>query len=367
VLPYYFKVSTASKESVLTSNEIENPHRLLQGRFDLSFVIVYLFPLLIIALSYNLISAEQEQGTLALLLSQPVPLRTFMIGKVGLRAVLIVGVVIFFSVIGTVVGGIALASADVLTRLIVWTGIVVAYAAFWFGAVLLVTSFGRGSATNAMALSAVWLFLVVVLPSALNMAASVFYPMPSRVDMIAALRVASDEASAKGNKLLAKYYGDHPELVLVSDMQKALNDVAITRLAIDDEIEQRVRPVVDQYDIQLARQQRLVDRFRIFSPAIIAQDALNDVAGTGVARYGHFVSLVEGYHKRWRSLFASMIVKKQKFTPTMYDDLPQFAYQEEPIGAVVSRTSAALAVLFVFAGVLSIIGIGRLRKFPVVS
>src|SRR5207253_9326140 len=37
VLPYYFKVSTASKESVLTSNEIENPHRLLHGRFDLAF------------------------------------------------------------------------------------------------------------------------------------------------------------------------------------------------------------------------------------------------------------------------------------------------------------------------------------------
>jgi ABC-2 type transport system permease protein len=209
--------------------------------------------------------------------------------------------------------------------------------------------------------------LVVVLPSAMNMAASVLYPMPSRVDMIAALRVASDEASAKGNKLLAKYYGDHPELVAVSDNQKALNDVAITRLAIDDEIEQRVRPVVDRYDIQLSQQQSLVDRFRIFSPAIIAQDALNDIAGTGVARYRHFISLAEDYHKRWRSLFASMIVKKQKFTPATYDDLPQFAYQEERIDAVLSRTIAAAAVLFFFGGILVMIAIGRFRKFSVVS
>ena len=367
VLPYYFRVSTASKESVLTSNEIENPHRLLHGRFDLSFVIIYLFPLLIIALSYNLISAEQEQGTLALLLSQPIPLRTFMAGKIGLRAVLIVGVVILFSVIGIVIGGISLVSADVLARLTAWTGIVAAYAGFWFGTVLVVTSFGRPSATNAMALSAIWLLLVVVLPSAMNMAASVLYPMPSRVDMIAALRVASDEASAKGNKLLAKYYGDHPELVAVSDNQKALNDVAITRLAIDDEIEQRVRPVVDRYDIQLSQQQSLVDRFRIFSPAIIAQDALNDIAGTGVARYRHFISLAEDYHKRWRSLFALMIVKKQKFTPAMYDDLPQFVYQEERIDAVLSRTTAAAAVLFFFGGILVMIAIGRFRKFSVVS
>src|SRR5246127_3184980 len=99
VLPYYFKITTASKESVLTSNEIENPHRLLHGRFDLSFVIIYLFPLLIIALSYNAISSEQEQGTLALMLSQPVALWTFMAGKIVLRAGLIIGVVILFSLL----------------------------------------------------------------------------------------------------------------------------------------------------------------------------------------------------------------------------------------------------------------------------
>src|SRR5205814_2044865 len=109
-----------------------------------------------------------------------------------------------------------------------------------FGMVLLVTSFGLSSATSALSLAAIWLMLVVVLPSTLNTAVSALYPMPSRVDMIAAVRVASDEASATGNKLLAKYYGDHPELVATSDMEKAMNDVAITRLAIDDEIEERV-------------------------------------------------------------------------------------------------------------------------------
>ena len=117
---------------------------------------------------------------------------------------------------------------------------------------MLITSFARSSPTNAIALAAVWLLLVVVLPSTLNMAASVLYPMPSRVEMIAALRTATDDASAKGDQLLAKYYGDHPDLAAVSDVEKAANDVAITRLAIDDEIEQRVRPVVDKYDIQLA-------------------------------------------------------------------------------------------------------------------
>jgi ABC-2 type transport system permease protein len=197
------------------------------------------------------------------------------------------------------------------------------------------------------------------------MAASVLYPMPSRVDMIAALRVASDEASAQGNQLLAKYYGDHPELAAVSDVEKALNDVAITRLAIDDEIEKRVRPVVDRYDIQLARQQALVDRFGLFSPAIVAQDALNDVAGTGSGRYKHFETLVDNFHTKWRTMFASMIVKKERFTPAMFDTIPSFEFREEELSAVLSRTGTALLALFVSGIVLGAFGICRLRRFPI--
>ena len=73
----------------MATTEIENPNRLLAGRFDLAFVIVFLYPLLILTLSYNMLSAEQEQGTLALTLSQPVSLRTLVSGKVLLRALVL--------------------------------------------------------------------------------------------------------------------------------------------------------------------------------------------------------------------------------------------------------------------------------------
>jgi ABC-2 type transport system permease protein len=282
---------------------------------------VYLFPLLIIAVSYNLVSAEREQGTLALLLSEPVALTTIVGGKIAVRAALVVLTTITVAVLAALVAGLDIGSASTLARLLMWTAVVSTYGALWFGIVILMTSFGRGSATNALALAAVWIVVVVVVPSALQMVVAVVYPMPSRVEMLAAFRVASDQAAAQGNRLLAKYYGDHPELVAVSDVERVANDVAVTRLAIDDETERQVRPVVDRYDIQLARQQGLVNRFRLLSPAIVVQDALNDVAGTGVERYRHFLGLVEEYHRRWRSFFAPMIGRKQRLTAQMYDSL----------------------------------------------
>ena len=43
--------------------ELNNPNNLLSGNIDFSFVLIYLFPLLIIAFSYNLVSEEKESGT----------------------------------------------------------------------------------------------------------------------------------------------------------------------------------------------------------------------------------------------------------------------------------------------------------------
>jgi ABC-2 type transport system permease protein len=58
-----------------TETAMSGPTRRMTGAFDLAFLFVVLFPLVIIALSYELLSGERERGTLAMLLSQPVSQR----------------------------------------------------------------------------------------------------------------------------------------------------------------------------------------------------------------------------------------------------------------------------------------------------
>ena len=65
-----------------------SPRKLLVGHFDLLFVMVYGYPLLIIALTYNLLATEREEGTLALVLAQPIRLRTLVAAKIALRGAL---------------------------------------------------------------------------------------------------------------------------------------------------------------------------------------------------------------------------------------------------------------------------------------
>ena len=140
-----------------------------------------------------------------------------------------------------------------------WLVAVSTYGVLWFALAVLVASFGRSSATNATALATVWLLLVVLLPSMFNLLATTIYPVPSRVDMIQAVRVASDAATSAGSTLLARYYEDHPELAS-GGAEQAMNDFSVIRVAVDSDVARRVRPVVDRYEQQLARQQAMIDR-----------------------------------------------------------------------------------------------------------
>jgi len=360
LLPYYFKMTTDAKETVTAGAELENPQRLLAGRFDLAFVIIYLYPLLILAISYNLLSAEKEQGTLALVLSQPVALRTLALAKVTLRLLLFLATIGALATIALLAAGVDLGNGGV--RFALWFAAVAVYGLFWFGLASAVASLGRPSATNAMTLAAIWLALVVLLPSMFNLLATTVYPVPSRVEMVQAVREASDEANGQGSVLLSKYYEDHPELA-AGGAEQAMNDFNVIRVAVNAEVERRVRPVMDQYGRQLVAQQSVIDRLRFLSPAVLMQDALNDISGTGAGRHRHFMAQVSAYHETWRGYFVPLIFRKAQLSTLA--DIPRFRFQDEPFDRTIARVATALGGVLLPGVALFVFGLRALRRYKV--
>ena len=177
------------------------------------------------------------------------------------------------------------------------------------------------------------------------------------------MREASDAASRQGSTLLSRYYEDHPELVPGSAGQ-AMNDFNVIRVAVNAEVEGRVRPVLEHYEQQLAGQQRMVARLRVLSPAILMQDAVNDISGTGSSRHQHFMDQVSQYHARWRAYFVPLIFRKALVE--RYDTLPAFSFTEENFGIAARRIGASIVLLVGAATLLALIGFLRLRRFPLV-
>ncbi len=363
LLPYYFKVSTDARENIVSTTEIENPARLLAGRFDLAFVVVFLYPLLILAVTYNMVSAEKEQGTLPMVLSQPIALGTLTTGKVALRASIVIGLVVVFSAVASILTGV-LADGGAFARFLLWMAAVAAYGLFWFALAAWVTSLGRNSTTNATILASAWLVLVVMTPSVFNLIVTAVYPVPSRVEMVQAMRDASDEANKAGAAALARYYDDHPELA-TGDPAQAMNDFNILRVAVNDDVERRVRPVVQRYEERIAAQQRLIDRLRFLSPAILMQNALNDVAGTGTDRHRHFLAQVDDFHRQWRAHFVPMIFAKASVGSV--ESVPRFEFREETDATIAQRVMTAIIGLVVPGVLFALLGLRRLQRFPIVG
>jgi ABC-2 type transport system permease protein len=360
--PYYFQVSTASKQSFLNNYELENPENLLAGRFDLAFAIVYLFPLLILALSYNVLSAEKEQGTLAMVLSHPVSLRSLVLGKVGLRAVLVLVLGLGLATAAFLLSG-SVEGAS-LGSLALWMGVVASYCLFWFALSVLVNGLGKSSAANAMILAAVWLVLVVIVPAAVNLVVTTAHPIPSRVELVQAIREATNEANARAAQVMSRYFFDHPEMVPKGEAPDP-NDYQTRSFAIREEVERAMVPVLAKYDEQLLKQQAQVERLRYLSPAIVTQEALNDVAGTGLGRYKHFLALVDRFHREWRDYFVPKVIAKETLSASDYDRFPSYAFEEEPENQVLGRVSSGLVGLLTLLGLVLIAGGIALRRYSV--
>jgi ABC-2 type transport system permease protein len=91
LLPSWYPVTARGAHHFLAHSEPENPLRLSVGNFDAAFVIVWLLPLVVIALSFNLVSAERERGVLAVAVAAGASPAGFILGKVAARALLVFG------------------------------------------------------------------------------------------------------------------------------------------------------------------------------------------------------------------------------------------------------------------------------------
>ncbi|WP_261803482.1 ABC transporter permease subunit [Variovorax sp. PAMC26660] len=364
LFPSQYEVTNQSRVVFMNPSDIESPWHLMSGHFDLAFVIVYLLPLLIFALSYNLLSAERENGTLRLLLSQPLRLRTLLAGKLSVRAAVLLPVAVLL--IARQVGWVD-ASGDVGGATFWWALLVGAYALFWFALVVAVNAFGASSATNAMVLVIAWVLLVLVAPVLLNLAVTQASPAPSRTELATRQRVVTAEAMKRHADLLSADYQHvgRGAILVPRDGKIEIAGRALAMYAIEREVDEAIRPELDRFEAQQAHQQVLLGRFGVVSPAAVAYEGMTALAGTGARRHARFDAQTVAYHEAWKAFFFPRIEARNALMPTDFDRIPAFAWQEEP--ASLMRHQAVLAVLQLLLPSLLLFGVAawRLRRFSV--
>jgi len=346
---HYVKPTVSGDDFALNFTEMTSPVQLLFGSFDLAFVIIYLLPLLIIAFSYNVLSAEKENGSLRLLAAQPIGIQNWVLQKLGLRffwlSVLAMGalVIVFFVLSRN--------PFDQIGSFLNLLGLILVYMLFWFSLTFLVNLWVGSSAKNAVSLLGLWVVFVLLMPSVLNQLGNTLYPIPSRTLLINDMRELKADATKKADEILDSYLRDHPEY--------AINDTTQFRgfyhryMASQKLIKEELAPAVNAYEEQLQKQQDWISRFKWISPAIIAQESINEMAGTSSKDYEKYRTQVVAFASKWRAHFIPFLYNNLDFSQKDYPNLPSFSYEKRT-----QVEQATIPLLFLIA--IGLFGLGFL-------
>lgn len=346
VNPYYIKLRLLNLQSQLYDTENINPLKVLSGNFDLAFVLVYLFPLLIIGLCFNILSAEKEQGTLPLLLSQPIGLPLVVGAKLTFRMMLVLGLALLLSLVAMVWGQV---TPDV--RVALWLGVVVLYCLFWFGVAFLVAALQKNSAFNAVSLLGIWLLLTIIIPALLNVYVAIKQPVPQALELTIKQReVVHGGWDKPKRETIETFFALYPQWTDTTEIQgrfawrwyyafQHLGDVAVEDL-------------VENYQQSLQARHQLVEQLNVLSVPVNVQGSLNAMAGSDLPSHLAFLQSATRYHDALREYYYPFLFNQVAFTHADYDGEPRHTFTSSPdfataYNGVVKLVVSVLLVYFV--------------------
>lgn len=344
----------------MSTEELVSPLEQLFGQLDLAFVWIYLMPLIIILVSFNLLSLERETGRLPLIASQPLSVSRWVFTKIRLRFLVVTFAIIAFLTILLLLFGINISqNVAPFAQLL---SILVLYSAFWFMLCFLVNLMGLSSGKCLIVLTSIWVLFVFLIPSMLNQLAKEFYPVPSRLSVINHHQAMYNAMEDNYEEELVKLYDRHPywesDDPVTADRSNATG-WNINYLAKQYMAQIKHRPVVDDYEARVTLRNEWMNNLSVLSPALLIQSGLMSIAGTSTAFYREFLSQAVTYAQDYREYVFQGLFTNHAFTREEIQSLPKFEFNEQ---LVPNSFGSDVLVLSVYIVLLVASSIGMMQR-----
>lgn len=353
IQPYVLRVRLLGLQAQLYESEVINPELALPGPFDFAFVLIYLAPLIVIALMHDLVTGEREAGRLRLLASLPSRPGRLWLRRASLRYGL--GLLALLLPLG-VGGGVAGASPTGVAALSL---IAVLYLAFWFGLSLLVAARGKTSAGAATALVGCWIVLTLLIPAAANATITRAIPVARGVDLTLAQREAVHHAwDIPKEETFRPFFVKRPEWRDTPPVTERFHwkwYYAMHEIGDD-----AVAPQLAEYRNALAERQAWTSALGWVSPAAVVQTLAHRIADTDLAAHLAYQDSIIAFHDRLKTFYYPYMFEERPFDRPDFAALP--TYQGRPgTGSLPSSPLVALMLLAVVATGAGVLTSGRRR------
>ena len=335
--------------NLFTNYQFANPTLLRYGTIDMSFVIVILLPLVMIAVSFDILAADRSTKRLQSILSQSIgPGQVMWTRLVFRNGVVLVAVLLPVLAVALAGGGFP-PSTDRLARFAIWLIAAGVYAVFWLAVIAFVATRVRRAETVAATLVTVWGLLTLAIPAVAGTVGEAAFPTPSRLAYLSAMRSAQADANREVDRLTAGFLLDHPELTVGDESVPAYYRAAYLA---NREVETRTSTILEQYERALEGRRQFIGWLQYLSPAIVAQNALSAAAGADADRYYRFQKEARGALRDLSALVGPAVVARQRITLADFDRYRPYAFEETPTPDLAGRLSAPVGFLVLLSAFL---------------
>lgn len=349
--PAALRVKLLGLQAQLYESETIHPELAMAGRFDFSFLLVYLAPLFIIALVHDLVTGEREAGRLRLLSSLPGRSSVLWRRRIGLRYALVwLALLVPFAVGVALAGAGALALGQVLL-------VASLYLLFWFGLAAWVAGRARTSSGSAAILLACLVGLAMIVPTAIDAAIARALPVSKGVELSLAQRQAVHGGwDLPKPATFEKFFRTHPEWKDTPPVTGRFHWKWY--YAMHQVGDESVADQAAQYRAGMLAREDWTARAGLLLAPVNVQVLLHRLADTDLRAQLAYQERIAGFHARLRRFFYPYFFHERPFGKDDFARMPAYAAAPAPA----TLPAGPLVALGLLALAAAVLGMRRLGK-----
>ena len=264
------------------SEEIANPERLQIGTFDFSFALLFLLPLVLMILAFNIKSNEIEQGFMSLIEVQVTFKNSWIIARVGFYSFLALlmsyGLILYGSFLMTSLQPIKTAIASMMLYTFF-------YILFWSTLFLFIIIKNKNLLSIILQMSFSFILFAFVTPGIVHQLLSINYPVNLMTDIID-VRDQRQELYAQPhdviNSQLRIMYPQIENASIIDDSLKVKSALSQSIPALVNNIKKNNIDIVEE---EIKSKIDFVNKFNILNPIVAFQNKINALSKSHYDNY----------------------------------------------------------------------------------
>ncbi|MDY7394282.1 hypothetical protein UMM65_03450 [Aureibaculum sp. 2210JD6-5] len=275
---FYKAISTSSSPfDTDMAKEIANPERVQSGTLDFSFVVLFLLPLLLLVLLYNIKGSEAEQGFLPLVFVQTGSKNWWILSRTVFYSILLL-----FTLFGVMLYGASLTNVFIggtaFWNIFLWISI---YLLFWVIIYFLIIKYGKNTVSNTLQMIGVWLLFAFIIPAAIQQWIAIEKPTNLMIDIIDVKRDKTEEIYNLPDELIdVQLFKMYPSLKQTEISKDTISIKRARRNSIEALINVAMKDATASIEEDNQSKNEFISKTYWFNPITYFQNKLNHLSHT---------------------------------------------------------------------------------------